>query len=139
MLGRHGQKVDVALLSNEYLNLSVSQEWMDELSWYFSCWCKVRKIENYFNSFCVVVAKNWRETGSLISERTDKVRWFFACSYIFMKAKNYVSTYCVGIVKYGCGLLGKGTVKSAVSEEWIGELSWFYTCWKWCDTFWLDH
>ena len=25
-------------------------EWMDELSWYFACWCKFRKVKNYFNS-----------------------------------------------------------------------------------------
>ena len=65
----------------------------------------------------MVVVRNWHETGSLISERTYKVRSFFACSYIFMKAKNCVNSYCVGIVKYGFGLLGHGTVKSAESKK----------------------
>ena len=27
-------------------------KWMDELSWFFACWCKFRKVKNYFNYFC---------------------------------------------------------------------------------------
>ena len=33
------------------------------------------------------------------------------------------------LVKNGCGLLGLGTIKSAVSQEWIDEMSWFFACW----------
>ena len=32
------------------------------------------------------------------------------------------------MVKSGCGLLNHGTLKSAVSQEWSDEMSWFCTC-----------
>ena len=39
-------------------------EWMDEwMNWAdFSCWCKFRKVKNYFNNFWVTVVKNGLET-----------------------------------------------------------------------------
>ena len=33
------------------------------------------------------------------------------------------------MVKNGCGFFGLGTLKSAVSQEWIDEISWFFACW----------
>ena len=33
------------------------------------------------------------------------------------------------VIKNGYGLLGHGTLKSAVSREWIDELDWFFACW----------
>ena len=33
------------------------------------------------------------------------------------------------VMKNGCGLLGLGTLKSAVSQEWTDELGWFFACW----------
>ena len=33
------------------------------------------------------------------------------------------------VIKNGCGLLGLGTLKSAVSQEWTDELGWFFACW----------
>ena len=33
------------------------------------------------------------------------------------------------VIKNGCGLLGLGTLKSAVSQEWINELGSFVACW----------
>ena len=35
----------------------------------------------------------------------------------------YFNSYWVGMVKYGCGLLVHGTLKSAVSQEYVDELS----------------
>ena len=32
------------------------------------------------------------------------------------------------VVISGRGLLGLGTLKSAVSQEWIDELGWFFAC-----------
>ena len=58
--------------------------------------------------FWVVVVKNGH--GTLISEWMDESSWFFACSYIFNKAKSYFNSYWVGMVKFGCALLGHGTV-----------------------------
>ena len=46
-----------------------------------------------------------------------------------MEVKNYFNRSWVGIVENGLGLLGHGTVKSSVSQEWINELSWLFTCW----------
>ena len=33
------------------------------------------------------------------------------------------------VMKNGHGLLGLGTLKSAVLQEWINELGWFFACW----------
>ena len=33
------------------------------------------------------------------------------------------------VVKNEYVLLGLGTPKSVVSQEWIDEMSWFFTCW----------
>ena len=35
----------------------------------------------------------------------------------------------MGVVKYGRGCLGYGALKTATSQEWINELSWFFECW----------
>ena len=40
-------------------------EWMDELSWFFACCCKFRKLKNYFDNLWVAVVKNGH--GTLIS------------------------------------------------------------------------
>ena len=34
------------------------------------------------------------------------------------------------MVKNGRGHLGLGTLKSAISQEWIDEISWFFACWS---------
>ena len=52
-------------------------EIMDELSWLFACWCKFRKVKNYFSNFWVFVVKNVH--GTLISEWMDESSWFFTC------------------------------------------------------------
>ena len=54
---------------------------MAELSWFFVCWCKFRKVKNYFNNFWVFVVKNGHKT--LTSEWIDESSWFLACKYIF--------------------------------------------------------
>ena len=33
------------------------------------------------------------------------------------------------VIKNEHGLLGLGTIKSAVSQEWINEFGWFFACW----------
>ena len=33
------------------------------------------------------------------------------------------------MIKNVCGLLGLGTLQSAVSEEWIDEMDWDFACW----------
>ena len=55
-------------------------EIMDELSWFFACWCKFRKVKNYFNNFWAVVAKNVH--GTLISELLDESSWFLHANNI---------------------------------------------------------
>ena len=52
-------------------------EQMDELSWFFACWCKFRIFKNYFNNFWVIILKN--ELGTLSSEWIDESSWLFAC------------------------------------------------------------
>ena len=63
----------------------------------------------------------------IISECIDEftVACFLHTQYIFRKFKSYLISHWVGKIKYGCGLSGHGTLKSAVLQEWIDEWSWF--------------
>ena len=51
---------------HETLKLTVSQEWIDGMNWFFAYWCKFRKAESYFNDFRVDVVKNL--CGHLVHE-----------------------------------------------------------------------
>ena len=41
------------LLDYGALKSALSQEWFNELSWLFACWCKFRKARSYFHNYCV--------------------------------------------------------------------------------------
>ena len=56
-------------------------------------------------------------------------RNYFWCVYKFRKAKSSFNNFWVVVVKNGCGLLGFVTRKSAVSQESVDEVSWFFVCW----------
>ena len=50
----------------------------------------------------------------------------------------------VVVVENGCGLLDQGTLKSAISQEWFDEMSWFFACWYkfgkakcWFNNYWV--
>ena len=40
------------------LKSAVSQEWIDEMCWFFACWYKFRKAKSYFNNYWVGMVKN---------------------------------------------------------------------------------
>ena len=42
------------------LKSAVSQEWIDELGWFFACWYKFMKAKSYFNNYWMGVIKNGR-------------------------------------------------------------------------------
>ena len=52
------------------LKYAVSQEWIDEMSWFFAWWYKFRKARSYFNKYWVDMVKN--EQG-LIDHETLKL------------------------------------------------------------------
>ena len=54
----------------------------------------------------------------------DQSSWHVACECIFRKAKSCFNSYWVDMFKYGCGL--EGHRDSAVSQEWMNKLSWFF-------------
>ena len=45
------------------------------------------------------------------------------------KPKVILIIFGIVVMKNGCGLLGHGALKSAVTQEWIDELGWFCACW----------
>ena len=49
---------EYGLLGPETLKSSVSQEWIDEMSWFVSSWYKFRKAKSCFNNYLVGVVKN---------------------------------------------------------------------------------
>ena len=66
----------MVVVKNEYVLLGlgtpksvVSQEWIDEMSWFFTCWYKFRKAKSYFNNSWMDMLKKWaRPYRSWISE-----------------------------------------------------------------------
>ena len=65
------------LLSFGTLKSAVSQEWIDELGWFFASWYKFRKAKSYFNNYWVGVV---RDGQGLIDHGTLKPfvshKWF---------------------------------------------------------------
>ena len=66
---------------------------------------------------------------------TSRKKWIM--KFIFLHAdKNWsllpvmflVTCFWVVVVKNGRDLFNHGTLKSAVSQEWIDEMSWFFAC-----------
>ena len=68
-------------------------------------------------------------------------RWnkLIFCMLVQIK-ENYklFNDFWVGLVKSGSDHLVHETPKSAVSEEWVYELSFFFVHWLWCNNLWLD-
>ena len=48
------------------------------------------------------------------------------CWKKFRKFKSYFNNFYIVLVRNGHGL---GTLKFAVSQEWIDKMSWFFSCW----------
>ena len=46
------------LLGLETLKSAVSQEWIDQMSWFFACWSKFRRTKSYFDNYWVAMVKN---------------------------------------------------------------------------------
>ena len=64
-----------------------------------------------------------------ISKRNQWSKLFFfgVLMRIQLKAKSYFNEFWMVVFKRGCGLVGLvGSLKSAVSQEWINERSWFF-------------
>ena len=103
-------KMVVGLVVLVTLKSAVSQESVDEVSWFFVCWYKFRKAKSFFNNFWVVVVKNGCGLLGLVTlksalsqESVDEVSWFFVCWYKFRKAKSFFNNFWVVVVKNGCG------------------------------------
>ena len=75
--------------SNRTLKLSVSEEWIDGINWFFTCWCKSRKAKSRFNRFLDGCGQKWarpfRSWDSGISpisqEWIDEMNQFLVCWY----------------------------------------------------------
>ena len=65
------------------LKLTVSQELVDGMNWFFACWWKFRKVKSNFNYFWVNVVKIGR--GHVVhedlkcAEWVHELSWFFVC------------------------------------------------------------
>ena len=104
----------------------------------FSLWeyfqIKIQETKNYFNIFLWSWSKMrwlfrlWYSNFSIISRMMWSIKLIFC-----MKVKSYFSyfsSYWMGKVKFMRGFWGHGTLKSAVSQEWMDELSCdFFACW----------
>ena len=75
------------LLGVGTLKSAVSQEWTDELGWFFASWYKFMKAKSYFNNYWVGVVENGRglkDRGNLkpgisykwFDELSRLIEWF---------------------------------------------------------------
>ena len=82
-----GDKNGCGLLGLRTLKSAVSQEWIDELGWFFACWYKCMKAKSYFNNYWVVVVKNgqglkgcgtlkWDISYKWFDELSRLIEWF---------------------------------------------------------------
>ena len=62
------------------LKLNVSQDWIDEMNWYFACWWKSGKAKSYFNDFWVDVVKN--RHGHLVQELLKFAEWVIELIFV---------------------------------------------------------
>ena len=86
IIGWVWSKMCVGYLGNGILKSALSQEWIDELSWFFACWYKFRKPKSYFNVHFVGMTKYGH---GLLGHGTlkfvvfqwiiDALSWFFVC------------------------------------------------------------
>ena len=93
------------------------------------------EIKSLLKNIGVVMVKNGcghsghrtlKLTVSQVSQEViNGINWSLVCSYKFRKAKSYFDKFWVVMVKNGHCLLGLGTQKCAVSQEWIDEMSYF--------------
>lgn len=87
------------------LQPTVSQKWINELSWFFTCCLKFKKAKSY-NYFWVVTLKNGKDLiihailkSFLSQEWIDKLSWFYPCWYKFIKTKDYFDNFLVAAGK----------------------------------------
>ena len=59
----------------------VSQEWVDGMNWFFTCWCKFRKAKSNFNDFWVNVVKIGH--GHVVHETLKSAEWVYELSWLF--------------------------------------------------------
>ena len=92
------------------LKLTLSEEWIDGVCWYFACWYNFTQIKRWLEIFGVSMLKN--ECGksgggtlklTVSEEWTHGINWFFSCWYMVTKDKNWSKLFWVGLVKNGCG------------------------------------
>ena len=48
-----GVKNGHGTLGDKIVKFAISEEWIDESSWFFACWYKFMKAKNYINNFWV--------------------------------------------------------------------------------------
>ena len=104
---------------------------MNELSWSFPCLLKFRKAKSLLGWCFQKWTWPFKSLDSIICYISRVLSWvelIFCILIQFRKGKNYFNGYWVDMVKYGCRILGRGTLKSALYEEWIDELSWLFEC-----------
>ena len=64
-----------------------------------------------------------------MSRKNEWNKLIFGALIQFVKAKSYFNNFVVVVVKNRQSFLGLGTLKSAVSQEPLDEMSWFFICW----------
>ena len=84
------------------LKLTVFQEWIDGINWFFAWWYKSRKAKSCCYNYWMSLFEDGRgflSHGTLKSavskEWSDELSWIFACWCKFKKAKNYCISFRV--------------------------------------------
>ena len=87
--------------------LTISPEHKDEKAWFFACWYRLMEIKSWLKKYLGGCGQKW----------------------VWLLWSKDTKIGCISKRKYGCGHLGLGTLKFAVSQDWICKFGWFFAYW----------
>ena len=112
---------------------TISLEKNDETAWFFTCWYRFMEIRIWLKNIGVGMVKNGCSHSVLktlkMSRKNEWNKLIFGVLIQIQETESYFNIFLVVVVKNVRGLLGLGTLISAVSQELIDEMSWFFAYW----------
>ena len=137
-------KNEFGLLCLETLKSAVSQEWIDEMSWFFTCWYKFRKAKSCFNNYWMGVVKNGQgliDYGTLKSGVSHKwfdelsrfIEWFLhvdSDGIIFVLMANLLCNFDIWMLGDCCSFIWPESLQKVIFGQKSPQNKAFSLFWK---------
>ena len=116
-------------LDYRIFKLNIPLEQNDEIAWHFTVWYQFLESEIWKILGVGVVKNGCGQSGHrLLKLALSQEGMIFHANLNSGKLKVILIIIEWASGQNRCGLLGHGTVKSVVSQEWFDESSWFFAC-----------